>query len=61
MAENEKLNLINGDEVRLIYRGNGSYSVQLMRQPQSGTDVTLLNGARSAPVADVMDYLKQVL
>ncbi|MEQ5793120.1 hypothetical protein LZ686_00530 [Paracoccus sp. NFXS7] len=61
MADNEKLDLIDGDEVRLIYRGNGSYSVQLMRQPRSGTNVTLLNGARSAPVADVLDYLKQAL
>lgn len=61
MADNEKLDLINGDEIRLIYRGNGTYSVQLMREPRSGTNVTLLNGARPAPVADVLDYLKQAL
>lgn len=61
MSENEKIDLKPGDEIRITFRGNGKFSIQLERQPKTGSNVTLLNSAKIATIEEVADYLKRVL
>ncbi|MCB5412424.1 hypothetical protein [Pseudogemmobacter faecipullorum] len=50
--------LQTGDEIRIIYRGNGRYSAQLHRQPQHGTNIALLFGAASYTIEELSELMK---